>query len=273
MLRAEMSPLPRTWPLARPDLDGFERPGARGSRCLLLHGFTASPREVLPLADALTAAGFPVTALRLPGHGTHVADLERTPAAEWIAAAEDALVAASRNGRVCVAGQSMGGLLALLLAARHPDKVRAVASLAAPMWFSSRNARLLEPIFRWTQAWRFVRYTAKGVSDLPPDALAAHYTYDRFPVRGVLALAGVIRETRRALPRLSVPLLVIHGRKDRSAPFEGARMLLDLAGSETKEFIAMDDSHHLLTLDVDSARVCAAVSEFFTRAGAVDGRS
>lgn len=272
MLVAEMPQKPRTWPLARPDLDGFVRAGGEGDRCLLLHGFTASPREVLPLADALALAGFTVRAVRLPGHATHVADLEQTSAAEWIAAAEAALkeeAAAARDaspaGKVLIAGQSMGALLSLLLAARHPDRVRGVASLAAPMWLASRNARWMAELFRFTQLWRLVRYVPKGASDLPPDRLPLHFTYDRFPVRGVLALQDVIRAATRALPSLSVPLLVVHGALDRSAPPEGARRILALAGSASKELVELPRSHHLLTLDVENDRVCAAVVDFFTR--------
>ncbi|HVO29112.1 MAG TPA: alpha/beta fold hydrolase [bacterium] len=262
---------PRTWPLARPDLDGFSRPGSRPGRALLLHGFTATPREVLPLADALSARGFPVTAIRLPGHGTDVADLERTGSADWIGAAEAALLDAAAAGPVFVAGQSMGGLLALILAARHPARVRGVASLAAPLWFASRNARVLTPFFRWTQFWRLVRYVPKGVSDLPPERLSLHFTYDRFPVRAVMALDEVIREASRGLPAITSPLLVIQGALDRSAPPAGARVLFERAGTAQKEFVEMKSSHHLLTLDVENDAVCARVVDFFARleAGAV----
>lgn len=271
MLGAEMPRNTRTWPLARADLEGYSRPGARPARALLLHGFTASPREVLPLADALSAQGFPVTAPRLPGHGTDVADLEQTTAADWIGAAEAALGEAAALGPVFLAGQSMGGLLALILAARHPGRVRGLATLGAPLWLSSRNARVLAPVFRWTQLWRLVRYVPKGISDLPPDRLAQHFTYDRFPVRGVLHLENVIAEAKRSLPAVSSPLLVVHGALDRSAPPAGGRALFERAGTLRKEFVEMKSSHHLLTLDVENEVVCARVVEFFSRLEAETG--
>jgi carboxylesterase len=277
MLRGEMSPASRTWPLVRPDLEAYEIVGTRPEACLLLHGFTASPAEMRPLALALAAAGFSVIAVRLPGHGTDVADLERTAASEWIDAAEEALERVSGAGPVFVAGQSMGGLLSLILAARHPEKVRAVASLAAPMWFLERKVRILVPFFRFSSFWRLKRYVSKGPSDLPPDRLATHFTYDRFPTRGILALGDVIREARQQLPSLRVPLLVLHGKRDRSAPFAGARVLLDEAGRDvpgglaTKEYVEMEHSHHLLTLDVESEAVCARVVDFFSRIAGTAG--
>ncbi len=57
---------------------GFALPGTRPLGCLLVHGFTGAPDEMRPLGEALAAAGFPVRAVRLPGHGTSVDDLART---------------------------------------------------------------------------------------------------------------------------------------------------------------------------------------------------
>ena len=46
--------------------------------CLLVHGFGGSPFEVLPVAEALEASGFPVSAPTLPGHDTSIDDWRRT---------------------------------------------------------------------------------------------------------------------------------------------------------------------------------------------------
>src|SRR5207248_6534196 len=122
---------PRPWPLARPDLDAIALPGSRPTPCVLLHGFTAAPSEMRPLAEALARAGYPVRVPRLPGHGTSVEELALTPPGAWLEAAEAALLAAPPGA--LLAGQSMEGLLALLLAARHPSRVGGVATLAAPL--------------------------------------------------------------------------------------------------------------------------------------------
>ncbi len=42
--------------------------------CLLVHGFTGTPQNVRPLADYLARRGLAVSAPRMPGHGTTVAD-------------------------------------------------------------------------------------------------------------------------------------------------------------------------------------------------------
>ena len=263
MLRAEMPGPPRTWPLARPDLDSFETNGSKPVQCLLLHGFTASPMEMKPLADALRDAGFPVRVLRLPGHGTSDEDLALRTPDEWIGAADDALATMSARGPVFLAGQSMGGLISLLLAAAYPERVAAIASLAAPLWFGDVRARILIPLLRWTPLGRFLRYVPKGPSAIPAENLAFHFTYTRFPTAAVVGLDDVMKRARRALPTVKAPLLVLHGAHDRTAPPVSARRIVALAGSAQKRHEELAGSRHVLTWDVEAKLVCEKVVRFF----------
>lgn len=264
MLRAEMPPPPRTWPLARPDVDGFEMAGRRDATCLLFHGFTASPAEVRPLAIALSAVGFPVRAVRLPGHGTSDEELASTAPSAWTEAAEKALL--ETRGDVLLAGCSMGGLLSLKLAARHPERVRAVASLAAPLTFGDRRARLVIPLFRWTPLLRrVVRFLPKGPSQIPEENRKLHFTYLRFPVRGVLGLSDLMREALAFVPKVKAPLLVLHGVRDATAPLVSAHRIHALAGSEVKELVELASSRHVLTYDTEAETVVAHVVRFFDR--------
>lgn len=259
---------PTPWPLARADLDGFELAGSRPLPCLLLHGFTAAPTEMRPLADALAARGFRVSVPRLPGHGTDVEELARIRPAEWIEAAERALDAiAGSGGRALVAGQSMGGLLALLLAARRPARVAAVATLAAPLWFADPRARALAALLRFTPLARVVRFVPKAPSAIPEDRREKHFTYTRFPVRGILGLSEVMRLARKALPDVKAPLLVLHGTLDRTAPPRSAPIVLREAGSLRKTLFEVEGSRHVMTWDLQSEQVCARVAEFFGEIG------
>ena len=85
---------------------------------VLVHGFSATPREVRPLAEALTTAGFATLGVRLPGHGTSPQDLSKRKYAEWVATVGTAIkITASQTERVYAAGLSTGSL-ALLAASR-----------------------------------------------------------------------------------------------------------------------------------------------------------
>lgn len=107
-----------------------------------MHGYTGAPSEMRPLGDYLHALGYTVSCVRLPGHGTSIKDLEATTATDWYAAAEaECLELLARFDSVYVAGLSMGGLLAIKLAAKLP--VKKAAFISAPIFVQDKRAPLL----------------------------------------------------------------------------------------------------------------------------------
>lgn len=112
--------------------ESFLLEGKNNKAVLLLHGYTGAPSEMRPLGDYLHALGYTVSCVRLPGHGTSIKDLEATTATDWYCAAEaECLELLARFDSVYVAGLSMGGLLAIKLAAKLP--VQKVAFISAPI--------------------------------------------------------------------------------------------------------------------------------------------
>ncbi len=88
--------------------------------CLLIHGFGGSLFEMEPLIAPLKEAGLVVRGIQLPGHGGDSLPFEKSFFNDWLNAAECAyLDLAAQVERVFVIGFSMGGTLALALAARH----------------------------------------------------------------------------------------------------------------------------------------------------------
>ncbi|RME36948.1 MAG: alpha/beta fold hydrolase, partial [Planctomycetota bacterium] len=103
---------PEPPPQARPFLH-TGRP--EGDAVLLVHGLTASPSEVRPLADALLRRDPALTVCcpLLPGHGTTPDDLRRTPASAWSEAIRGEVDRLLRAGhRVHAMGVSLGAVLA-----------------------------------------------------------------------------------------------------------------------------------------------------------------
>jgi esterase/lipase len=93
----------------------------RNTGCLLIHGFTGSPPELLPLGKYLAERGCMVAAPLLAGHGTRVEDLAATSWQDWLQSAADALKRLREEPieRIFLIGISMGGLLSLMLAAEE----------------------------------------------------------------------------------------------------------------------------------------------------------
>jgi carboxylesterase len=139
--------------------------------CVLLHGFTAAPKEMRPLGDYLAARDFTVRGVRYAGHGTYPEDLARTSWHDWVASAETAVAELrARCRQVWAIGLSLGGIIGLHLAPH--DRVDGVIALAPPIVIQDRRAALARFIRR------FKPYSPKGLANLEdPAALAEHADY------------------------------------------------------------------------------------------------
>ncbi len=99
---------------------------------LLVHGFPGTPAEMRRVGDIFAEAGWSGQSLLLPGFGAEFPSLAHKRYTDWSAAVDSALSALQqRYHRVVIAGNSMGGALALhAAAARRVDGV----VLFAPFW-------------------------------------------------------------------------------------------------------------------------------------------
>ena len=104
---------------------------------LLMHGLCGTPTEMRFVANGLARAGYTVYCPQLAGHGGTEADIKETTWQDWYASAEEALARLRQEcDVVIVGGLSTGAVLALLLAARHPEDVQGTALLAPTFWLN-----------------------------------------------------------------------------------------------------------------------------------------
>jgi carboxylesterase len=224
--------------------------------CLLIHGFAGSPAEVRPLGEYLAAQGITVRAPRLPGHGTSPEDLRRTRWPHWVRGAEaELLQLKERYGRVHVVGFSMGGLVALYLAAHH--EVASVASLSAPSRLADWR-QILVPLARY-----IIPYYPARISN--PEIAAQLESYDRLPVAAIHSLIRLGKQVRKDLHRVRAPLLVMQGDRDKWIAADSADYIYDHAASAAKEKIILPGRNHLITLERGREEVFRAVHGWVMR--------
>jgi carboxylesterase len=242
------------------DLDGDDR----GVVCV--HGFTGTPFEMRYLGERLHRAGFTVRGLQLPGHGTSVDDLDRTTWYDWSAAVDAELDDLARRCRtVAVVGQSLGGLLALHAAARRDD-LAALATLATPLSLAGLGGA----VARWTAPGgpmaRLRRLPKLGGSDVrDPLARAANPAYREIPTGALASLCAFMAVVDDELPAVRAPLLVLHGRRDHTAPVASAARIAARAGARPLRTRILEHSFHLVAIDVERDAVAAEVVTFFDR--------
>lgn len=225
-----------------------------GRNALLLHGFCGSPRDLDSLASALGERGFRVDAPTLPGHGTSPRDLARTRWPDWERASNAALD--RLEGRVAIAGLSMGALLAIRLAVERPERVAALALLSTPLWLST-------PARAAASIGRLVPYLPKhGIDVSDPIERKAASGYRFWPLLALRSLLDLAALARAQTGRVGAPALVLHARNDHVAALACADELERTLGGPVRR-VTLERSFHLLTRDVEREEVARLIGVFF----------
>lgn len=226
--------------------------------CLLVHGFTGTPQNVRPLADYLARRGLAVSAPRMPGHGTTVADLDKTGPEDWLGAAERALSdLRDRCSTVFVAGISMGGTITLELARRHPE-LAGVVVMAAPV----QAMAALEPLVNDPDRPATVPAPWATVGVLTEDVGVGGIAYLEMPLGALERGMGLMTQVREGLADVTVPTLLIYGDADQVVDKANGPFVLDGIKATDKRLLALPDSSHEVTLDVDRERIMVEVFDF-----------
>jgi 3-oxoadipate enol-lactonase len=246
---------------AKPDLPGFEERwldhraartryyvGGEGPPLLLVHGFAGAAANFALLAPLLARA-HRVIVPDLPGHGGSAP----LPAAPNMAAYADRVAAvAEHEGALpaAVVGHSMGGVVALRLAARRPGSVTALVLAAAAGISTATRATdvfltgisFLRPARRLARrdaqvarsprlkAVAFNAWTAADGAALPDEAAVGFLRPSRLHTDLLSAGRALAREdVRHDLELVRCPSLVLWGARDHQVPiadaFEYARRL------------------------------------------------
>ena len=216
---------------------------------LFCHGYTSSPQNMRLLADHLAPRGIAVRAPLLPGHGTTWQDLNTKTDTDWVGAIEDAFHAIRAEcDEVFLVALSFGAALALDLAARYPDQIAGIVTLAG--FVETKDPRrFLAPVIR-----RVVK-SLPGVGNDIADSELREIVYDRLPTSSTHFMLKQIKKARLGLPAVTAPILVMHGRNDHTvAPFN-ADIIYNTVGSIDKEIVWLERSNHVITLDRERDQV------------------
>jgi carboxylesterase len=235
--------------------------------CLLVHGFTGTPKEMLWMGEFLHGQGYTCLGIRLAGHATHPEDMILSTRADWIASVEDGYhTLCGLTDKIFMIGLSMGGVLSLLLAA-HLD-VMGVVAMSTPYRMPSDYPVWLMRLFSYFMPFHRKGSGEPGSGWFDSSAYREHISYPRNPVRSAAELKLLILEMRKSLPEVHVPVLLMHSRDDRYVlPDNMEQIYNKLTGASDKSRLFISGSGHVLPRDAARQDVFQRTLEFIQRVG------
>jgi carboxylesterase len=239
---------------AQPDLTDGRRIGV-----LLSHGFTGSPFSMKPWGRALAERGYAVEVPLLPGHGTRWQDLNTVTWEDWRAALGSHLARLRReNDAVVVAGLSLGGALALRLAADRPDHVAGVV-LVNPGLATRRKDVLALPVLKWLVP------SFPGIGGDVKKAGVVENGYPRTPLKAAHSMMRGWKQLRADLACVTAPVLYFRSTEDHVVDDLSEQVVQRGVSSRDLTMRMLDDSYHVATLDNDAETIWAESADFVAR--------
>lgn len=196
--------------------------------------------------------GFSVLAVDLPAHGrspgiarTSIGDM-----ADWIGA----LLEAAGLSRAALVGHSMGSLVALETARRHPQRVSKLAMVGAaipmavgPAFLAAAKDNAPEG-FDMEAVWGHARSAVLAASPVPGTyLLGASRRLNARARDGVLYADLCACDAYRPEPGTvpgEYPRLVVAGKRDQMTPFKAGKAAADALGAK---LVALDAGHSMMS--------------------------
>ncbi len=235
--------------------------------CLLIHGFTGTPKEMRWMGEFLNQHGYTCLGIRLAGHATDPEDMIRSNWTDWTASVEDGYhILRGVTNNIFLVGLSMGGILALLMSTRLAPRVRGVVAISTPYKLPD------DPRLRHVD-WiaKMIPYMPKGSGEpgsgwFDKEAWKDHVSYPQNPIRSIGQLNRLLGAMRAALPDIRVPVLLIHSKDDDYVLPDNIELIYnDIVNAVDKTKLYVTGSGHVVPRDAARGQAFQATLEFIQR--------
>ena len=246
---------------------------------LIVPGFNAHSAYYSWAADQLVADRFAVYALDLRGRGLSDGERFYVDTFDDYVADVTRLVALAKSKEpavpVFLLGHSAGGVVASLFTVDHQAELAGF---------------ICESFAYQVPAPEFALAVFKGLSHVAPHAHILHLKNDDFsrdpqavaamnadpliahetqPTRTLAAMVRADERLKNAFPRITLPVLILHGTADKATKPSGSQFFYDSAGSVDKTLKFYDGGFHDLLNDLGKAEVIGDITTWIAARVAV----
>ncbi|MFJ7738243.1 alpha/beta hydrolase [Lysinibacillus sp. NPDC097287] len=235
-----------------------------GSRAvLLLHGFTGSSADVRMLGRFLEKKGYTTLAPHYKGHGVEPEELITTSPADWWMDVQNAYEQLKDAGyqEIAVAGLSLGGVMALNVAANYP--VKGIITMCSPMTMRTTDI-MFEGVLKYAQDYK--QFEGKEQSQIEEEvALIA-----KKGMPSLQQLREFIAQTRKEIDMIYAPILVVQSTNDEVIDTDSANIIYNEIESLEKYIKWYENSRHVITLDKEKDQLHEDIYRFLESLNWVD---
>jgi|TARA_Y100000996_G_scaffold140918_1_gene107760 carboxylesterase len=228
---------------------------------LIIHGFSSSTYETLPLGKFLSDKGFRVLIPNLPGHGTTVEDCNSFTYNDWLDFLEEKLAEISIEcDEIYVIGLSMGAVLSLHLATLFP--VNKIITCATVLKFKNPFViHFLIPILN-----RIVVKQKKIKKQKKKNMKKRYSGYDHYPLKALNEFRKLNNYMKKRLHLIRCPILYVHSQSDKLSITDNVNLILDNVSSATKEKLIVEHAtHHLFYESKDRDLIFSTINSFLKK--------
>lgn len=232
---------------------------------LLLHGGGGGTAwDLKEFALAAHKCGFSVSLPLLPGFGTKPSDLADITFDDWLNEARKGIKRLLENCfSVVIVGHSIGGLIALILAAEE-KKISRVVTWGAPWRIKNLRLSLLPIISKMPLARRTIpkRIPVKKSARIKKMGWVG---YDWLPVSLGFVILTALQTLHASINSVECPVLIIQGTKDEVIDKSSAKNIFLRMTSPERELWLIQEGRHALMQDSCKEELFKRTLEFINK--------
>jgi carboxylesterase len=219
------------------------------------------------MGEYLNQHGYTCLGIRLAGHATRPEDMIRSRWTDWTTSVEDGYqLLHGVADHIFLIGLSMGGVLALLMSTRLSPRVEGVVAMSTPSRLPTDYPTWFIQLMSNVMRYRPKSNEPPGSGWFDQAAYKEHVSYPQNPVRSAAELKKLILSMRLALPKIDVPVLLIHSKDEKNILPDNLEYIYEeLANTSDKTKLYLTGSGHVIPRDASRQQAFQATLEFIQR--------
>lgn len=217
------------------------------------------------MGEYLNGQGYTCLGVRLAGHATRPKDMVRSRWTDWTASVEDGYnLLRGAVDRIYLVGLSMGGALSLLMSTKLD--VKGVVTISTPYELPDEHPAWQIKLYSYFRAYMPKTREEPGAGWFDKEAFKEHISYPLNPIRSAAELKALLGRMQTALPKVTVPVYMIHSRDDTYVvPENMERIYAGLVNASDRTKVYITGSGHVVTRDAARDQVFELARDFIRR--------